>query len=246
METMAGRPVGALEELERGLRIARDQGAAELESYIHTWGVQRAEILGETEAAMSHGRRAIDTAEKSGAPIALVYANYCLGLAHCVAESWEEAASCVERALEIAREDEAAVLEEPLFLGRLAEAYAGLGDGERARDTIERAIVLARERLLSHNEALAQIIRSRVLRRTAGLEAAEEIESALTEAERLVSSIGMGGHRPFIHVERAELARMRGDAAARERELREALRLYTEMGATRRVEQLTRELEAGS
>ncbi len=246
LEAMAGRPSGALEELERPLRIARDHGSAELESYTHTWAVQLAELLGDTEAAISHGRRSVDTAEKSGVAVALVYANYCLSFAHGLAESWEEAASCVERALELAREDETAVLEEPMFLARLAEAYAGIGNRVRARDTIERALVLSRERRLPYNELIAQIMRSRVLRRTAGPEVSDEIESALTEAERLVSSMGVRSWLPSIHVERAELARLLGDATARERHLREAQRLYTEMGATRQVERVARELEASS
>jgi len=47
---------------------------------------------------------------------------------------------------------------------------------------------------------------------------------------------------PFIHVERAELGRLLSDEAAWERELREALRLSTEMGATGHAARLAREL----
>jgi hypothetical protein len=47
---------------------------------------------------------------------------------------------------------------------------------------------------------------------------------------------------PFLHVERAELARLRGDEATRERELREAHRLFTEMGAPIRAEQVAQEI----
>ena len=42
-------------------------------------------------------------------------------------------------------------------------------------------------------------------------------------------------YKPFLDVERAELARLTGDEAARERELREAHRLFIEMGATIRA-----------
>ncbi len=41
--------------------------------------------------------------------------------------------------------------------------------------------------------------------------------------------------------ELAELEHLRGDDAARTRELREALRLYTEMGATGHAERVARE-----
>ena len=43
---------------------------------------------------------------------------------------------------------------------------------------------------------------------------------------------------PFIRVELAELARLTGDKDARERELREAHRLFTDMGASNRAEQV--------
>ena len=51
-------------------------------------------------------------------------------------------------------------------------------------------------------------------------------------------------YRPQVCEERAELARLRGDEAARARELREALRLYTESGAAGHAERLARELDA--
>jgi hypothetical protein len=58
--------------------------------------------------------------------------------------------------------------------------------------------------------------------------------------------LGFGDHEEalalFLHVERAELARLVGDEAARERELREAHRLFTEIGAPIRAEQVAKEL----
>ena len=53
---------------------------------------------------------------------------------------------------------------------------------------------------------------------------------------------GAKSYAPFLHVERAELARLTGDEAARERELREAHRLFTEIGAPIRAEQVAKEL----
>jgi hypothetical protein len=45
-----------------------------------------------------------------------------------------------------------------------------------------------------------------------------------------------------VYLERAELARLAGDEAARQRELFEAHRLFTEMGATIRAAELATEL----
>ena len=45
-----------------------------------------------------------------------------------------------------------------------------------------------------------------------------------------------------VHEESAKLGRLHGDEAARERELREAHRLYTEVGGTGHAERLALEL----
>jgi hypothetical protein len=89
---------------------------------------------------------------------------------------------------------------------------------------------------------IALILHAQVLRKTQGAEAREAIEAALAEAGALVESTGIRGWQPFLHVECAELARLVGDATTRERELREAHRLFTEMGATGHVERLSAEL----
>jgi hypothetical protein len=49
---------------------------------------------------------------------------------------------------------------------------------------------------------------------------------------------GATSYAPFLHIERAELARLSGDGASRERELGEAHRLFTAMGATVRAEEI--------
>jgi len=54
---------------------------------------------------------------------------------------------------------------------------------------------------------------------------------------------GRKGPPPVIHLERAALARSLGDGASRERELREAHRLFTDIGAPIRAEQVLRQLE---
>ena len=47
---------------------------------------------------------------------------------------------------------------------------------------------------------------------------------------------------PLVHVERAERARLTGDEATRQRELREAHRLFTEIGAPIRAAEVAKEL----
>ena len=53
---------------------------------------------------------------------------------------------------------------------------------------------------------------------------------------------GARSYEPFLHVERAELARLNGDEAVREQELRDARRLFTEIGAPIRAAEVAKEL----
>jgi hypothetical protein len=53
---------------------------------------------------------------------------------------------------------------------------------------------------------------------------------------------GAKSYEPFLHVERAELARLAHDEGTRQRELREAHRLFTEIGAPIRAAEVAKEL----
>ena len=74
-----------------------------------------------------------------------------------------------------------------------------------------------------------------------GLESEGPIGAALERVVELIEEFGARAYRPQVHEELAELARLRGDEAARASELQEALRLYTEMGASGHVERLASE-----
>jgi hypothetical protein len=70
----------------------------------------------------------------------------------------------------------------------------------------------------------------------------DEFEGVFDELIALVERTEARIYRPFIHEERGRFAQARGDDATHKRELREAHRLYTEMGATGHAERLAREL----
>jgi hypothetical protein len=57
---------------------------------------------------------------------------------------------------------------------------------------------------------------------------------------------GAKSYEPFLCVERAELARLTGDEAARERELREAHRLFNEIGAPIRAAEVAKVLDSSA
>ena len=73
-----------------------------------------------------------------------------------------------------------------------------------------------------------------------------EIETTFAEAGAWLEMSGAKSYEPFLHVERAELAKLIGDEATRQRELREAHRLFLEIGAPIRAEQVAKELGSAS
>jgi hypothetical protein len=84
----------------------------------------------------------------------------------------------------------------------------------------------------------------RALRETQGVHATSEIEGALAEADAWLEMSGAKSHEPFLCVERAELARLNGEEAARDGQLRQAHRLFIEIGAPIRAAEIAKEFES--
>ncbi len=65
-----------------------------------------------------------------------------------------------------------------------------------------------------------------------GLEQQGELEAQIAATLELIQRTDAQGWLPFVLLERAGLARMRGDADGMARDLAEARRLFAQMGAT--------------
>jgi hypothetical protein len=63
-----------------------------------------------------------------------------------------------------------------------------------------------------------------------------------SKADAWIEMTGAKSYKPFLRIERAELARLAHDEATRQRELREAHRLFREIGAPIRAAEVTKEL----
>jgi hypothetical protein len=87
-------------------------------------------------------------------------------------------------------------------------------------------------------ECVGNLVLARVLPATEGVQAALAIEDALARALALIEVTGVISEAPFIRVDWAEPARLSGDESTRQRELREAHRLFTAMGATGHAERI--------
>src|SRR5262249_43836490 len=135
-------------------------------------------------------------------------------------------------------------LAEPECLAVLAHAHLGLGAPARALEAAEEAVARARERGLRVQEIRALLARAHVLIATEGAPARSRIEADLRDAAAVPATPEARLFTPHVPVARAALARVLGDEAARQRELRAAHRLFTAMGARARAEQVARELGA--
>jgi len=133
---------------------------------------------------------------------------------------------------------------EALARASLAEAVLVVGDLARARELVEEALTVAGRTGAVMDEIFARRTLARVLLAQEGAKAARPITEALDGAERLIERTGAMSFRPLVLVERAALARLAGDTAARNRALREAQRVFAAIGASGRAERLVPELES--
>jgi hypothetical protein len=208
----------------------------------HGYQVIRCEVTGEVASALEHARQSVDFAERTGNQVARIFAYQCLALANVLSGAWHDAPEVLRTALTTLRERRL-TLNEGRVLAVMAAAHLGLANREQALALGDEAIAVCRRHGTRVYEFPALLTRIRALRETRGLEAKPDIEATLAEADAWLEMSGAKSYEPFLHVERAELARLTGDEAARHRELREAHRLFLEIGAPIQAAEVARELE---
>jgi tetratricopeptide (TPR) repeat protein len=237
-----GRLDEARELVDRALRTAAEHGAIETAGWGHMFSVANAYRCGDAERAMLHAQESIEIAERIGDAFSRTWAWAWMGQASVMGGHWDRAIEALGRSQAISTERRTAADAESWSLTWLAEAHQGLGDSERAIGLARDAVALAHAREQTAAETAAQVVLARILLAAQGLGARDEIDTALTRAQELVDATGARGYEPTIHVELAELAHQNGDQAERERELREAHRLFTQIGATGHAERLAGQL----
>ena len=238
VEILVGNVRTAKAHIEQGIQLARQHGDAESEGWALTWLGELAGIAGDAEIGLSPGRRSIEIAEKMGSPYSRAGAYYRLGISLVVARRWPEAVETLEHALAIARERRTCLEREAGVLSWLAEAHLGAGDTARARALAEEAVALGRRIGVPTDMFYAQRALVHVLLAKEGRAAATAVRAALAEAERITEETGATSFAPLVLLDRAELARVEDDAGTREGALREAKRLFADLGAPVRVQQI--------
>lgn len=153
-------------------------------------------------------------------------------------DHYDEAIEAIDRGLTVAREHNAGLSEEARLLTRLAQARLGQGEGDLARAAADEAVEVARRQGARVLACHALLVRARVRRvTTTGDDDLAGARADLDAATALARETGASTYEPFIL---EELGRLQGDDGR----LRQALRLYTTIGATGHARRLEAELDA--
>ncbi len=189
-------------------------------------------ILGDPDRAARYSGEALREAERFGSDHTTVYALLVGGIASCVGLRWTEGNRFFARTRE--RIDSSGVGREwTMFIhGFEALCCAGLGDRERSLALARSGVAQARGNALDLARILQGTLQARVLRMVGGPEHQDELAAAIAETLALIERTDMQGYLPLLLLERAGLARMRGDSDAMARDLTEARRLFAAMDVT--------------
>ena len=229
-------------EIAHGREIAREQGDAEVVGWTHLLSCWHGYLLGEAGIALGHAQRAVEIAERIGDSFTRSWAWFYLGLSERMRDRWQPALEALERSREISCEGRTAMEAEPFRFAFLAESRLGLGEVERARKAAADGVAIARSQKNAVGEIAAYLAEARVLLSTDGLGARNQIEAALAGALELIRSTGARVYEPQVHIELAKLARQSLREATWRRELGEAHRMFTEIGASGYAESVAGEL----
>lgn len=232
-----GRLEEAASDLDRASDFPREQPGAFVWS--QTWNAVRAYRAGDVPRALTHARRALERAEGGGGgPVAQILAQVVLGIALLANAEWSAAEEVERQALALARERGIGFGITAWALRFLAEARLGQGDSRGALELADQALAEARQSGGRLFEMDALLTRARALLGSEGASGAAEVERTLAKASALIDETEARCREPTIHEILAELGHLRGDEATRECELREAHRLFVEMGATGHAERI--------
>jgi tetratricopeptide (TPR) repeat protein len=230
-----GRLREATGHLERATALARAHDDVELVAQTFWCRSALAYVAGDATESLAYARQAVEIAERIGSALARVFAYQALAQAEMLAGDVAAAFAAAEHALATARASHTARQTEPESLALLAAAQAVRGPARAARDTASRAVALAHERGTRVAECAAQLALAEALLATDGTAATGAVEAALARAASLVVETGARRYAPFVHLTRARMAELTGDAARRAAELREAATLFEAIGAVARA-----------
>ncbi len=229
--------------LEAGRDIAREQGDLESLAIAHLFSSWNALAAGDAETSLAQATSAVEVSESIGDALSRAWAWSFLGATETSRGNWHSAIEALERADRLATEHRAAQEGVAYRLAHLAEAEAGIGRMERARELAAAALKDAEEKKGGPPILLPACLGwARVqLADTESIDA-DGVESRLRHALDVAAVSGARRYEPLLRVELAELASGLGDDERRHQELREAHRMFLEIGADGHADRLAEQL----
>jgi tetratricopeptide (TPR) repeat protein len=204
--------------------------------------VRYGEWSGETAATLARARQSVEIAERVGVAYLCSLALAYLGDALRLEQRYEEALDAYGKALSLIHAKRVGLRWKPEVVSGQAETHSALGEHGKAVTLARSALEESRRGGNRFGEDLARLTLARVLLASGDLGLHDEVERAVEHAEACCQETGMRVHLPLLLEVRATLAARRAKAEEADRNLREAHRLFTEMGAMGHAERLARDL----
>jgi len=241
VDAYSGNLNGARERIQRSIDLAKEHGDLEVEGWMHGAMTGVGTIMGDGSVVGSHAERSIEIAEQIGSEFSRALAYQNLGQAMLHRGETKAAIEALETSLDISRRHKTLVEQTPYALALLSMAYLAEGDA-RALPTAEEAVAEADRMGTGGTRPRARIALALANLRLGGPEGTATASKLLDEAEAESTEMGGRGWLPDIQLARAEIAEAAGDEDAKQAALREALRLYEEMGAGTAAAKLAKQL----
>jgi class 3 adenylate cyclase/tetratricopeptide (TPR) repeat protein len=238
-----GRLAEARATVEQAEALALKHGDQEVAALACVFGATVLARSGDGPGAVSWATHALHLGERNASPIFRANALSVLGEALVGVGAWADAIAVASEALGIVRQRSRMIYLELAMLASLARAQLGAGDERAARALAIEALDLA-ERFPDprYSAILATSAAAHVLLRTDGT--SPDALRALAQAESIATAIP---YRPFeasLRLERAEVARLRGDETGRRRWFEEAEQRFRAMDARPHADALVSSLGA--
>ncbi len=207
---------------------------------VRVFVVEHCHFTGDSRTAIAQARSGAAGVEETGTTnIGVIFTQRALGISLAIAGEWREALLPFERALDISHEAGTFLQTEPTTLVWIARVLVALGELDRARQTLDRALAIGEQQQSRLQLPFAALVDAMITRASGA--PADEVEAALARALAAAREHARG-YEPLVHLEHAAYAGEVGDDSKRRSELEAARDLLAEMGASARAEQLTVEL----
>lgn len=234
----AGQLAEAERRLHRATQLADAETAPETLSWLSYPRIELELFRGNSRELMQAARRGLELAERSGSRFDAIAGRCWLGQAQAAAGYWSEAVGTLEDAAAQSREQRTALDMVIIESWALPTAYLGLGDINHARTLADEAVQWCRAQRARIALARVHFVRAAIIARADPRASSGQASADLDAAEQLITQTGAEGLRPQLHEGRASLA----SGTERKRLLREAHRLYVEMGASGHAARLAEEV----